>query len=105
MDDALKYPSNFSCVYGMDIIDPLSPECFNSSHMDNCENEWVNIFEYFDHDDLATKLYAKYKFRPLSRVKMKVNHKLELHVVDTVTEIFLTIVVHDDAGPDVIDKV
>ena len=48
---------------------------------------WVDIVEFFDKVDQAKKLFEKYKFRSLSRVKMKLitGNKLEFHVKYTTT--------------------
>ena len=57
--------------------------------------------EYFDQEKIAEKLFAKYKVRPLPRVKMKLitNNKMKLHVSYTTTEICIEIVVRDGVGP------
>ena len=61
---------------------------------------WMNMFNFFDISDQGKKLFKKYKFRPLLRVKMKlkINHKLELNVVSTATEFFIEIQVRNDIG-------
>ena len=71
----------------------------------NCgvsNEELVDIFEFFDKSDQAKKLFEKYKFRPLPRVKMKLKIycKLVLNVVYTATEFFMEIQARDGIGDD-----
>lgn len=51
-------------------------------------DEWVYINDYFDQEEIVEKLFAKYKVRPLPRVKMKLitGNKRELHIVYSATE-------------------
>ena len=66
------------------------------------DEEWVNMFEFFDKRDRAKKLFDKYKFRSLPCVKMKmeINYKLEFHIIYIATELFKKIQARDDIGDD-----
>ena len=61
---------------------------------------WVNMFESFDKSDQTKKLFEKYKFRPPSRVKMKleINYKLEFHIIYTATKFCMEIQARDGIG-------
>ena len=69
--------------------------------------KWVDIVEFFDKADQAKKLFEKYKFRSLSRVKMKLitNNKIKLHVSYVAIEICKEIVTRDGTGPASISRV
>ena len=64
--------------------------------------EWVDMFEFFHKSNQVKKLIENYKFRPLLRVKIKleINYKLEFHVIYTATKLFMEIQTHDSIGDD-----
>ena len=56
----------------------------------------------FDKSDQVKKLFKKYNFCPLPRMKMKLKttHKLGLNITFTATEFFMKIQTRDDIGDD-----
>ena len=58
-------------------------------------DKWICMNEHFDQEEITEKLFAKYKVRPLPRVKMKLiaNNKMELYVNYIAIEICIKIIV------------
>ena len=73
--------------------------------MDELNNGLLNqergtYLSFFNKSDQVKKLFKKYKFRPSSCIKMKleINYKLEFHIIYTSTEFFMEIQARDGIG-------
>ncbi|XP_027083580.1 uncharacterized protein [Coffea arabica] len=73
----------------------------NMKFLDDCGSGYSD-----DQEEIAEKLFAKYKVRRQLRVNMKLitSNKMELHVTYTTTEICIEIVVRDGVGPASIER-
>ena len=66
------------------------------------DEEWVDMFEFFYKSDQSKKLFKKYKFCPLSpvKIKLKIHCKLVFYIVYIATKFFMDIQTCNDIEND-----